>query len=84
MRAFADAVDMASAKTGFSCYDLTLAQRLRQAGKAAAGPDEPKLRAAVFTEGPAGVANAIKNLWTNIGAYTVSLIGYVASGGEVA
>lgn len=82
MRALADAVDAAPGKSGFTCYDPTLAQRLRQAAEQAAAPAELKLRAAVFTEGPAGVANAIKNLWANIGAYAGSLVEYVASGGK--
>ncbi|MCB1506763.1 MAG: hypothetical protein KDJ47_17490 [Hyphomicrobiaceae bacterium] len=84
MRALAGAVDVSPGKAGFSCYDPTLAQRLRQAADQAAAPAELKLRAAVFTEGPAGVANAIKNLWANIGAYAGSLVEYVASGGKVA
>ena len=32
----------------------------------------------------AGVANAIKRLWENIGSYLSSLFGYVSSGGETA
>jgi hypothetical protein len=83
MRALMDAVDTAPGKPGFSCYDPTLAQRLRQAADQAAAPAEMKLRAAVFTEGPAGVANAIKNLWANIGVYVGSLGDYVVSGEKV-
>jgi hypothetical protein len=71
MRALMDAVDTAPGKPGFSCYDPTLAQRLRQAADQAAAPAEMKLRAAVFTEGPAGVANAIKNLWAMCGRLRV-------------
>ena len=56
---------------GFSCYDPTLAERLRQAAAQAEQPAELKLREAVFNEGPAGVANAVKNLWRNIGAYAL-------------
>lgn len=82
MKALADAVDVAPGKGGFSCHDPTLAQRLRQAAEQAAAPAELKLRAAVFTEGPAGVANAIKNLWANIGAYAGSLVEYVVTGGK--
>ena len=81
MRALATSVSVAPGQTGFACYDQTLAQRLRQAAEQAAAPAELKLRAAVFTEGPAGVANAIKNLWQNIGAYAASLVSYVFSGG---
>src|SRR5262249_29154323 len=50
----------------------------------AAVPAELKLRAAVFNEGPAGVANAVKNLWSNIGTYASSLLTYVYSRGKVA
>lgn len=83
MPALLDAVDTAPGKPGFSCYDPTLAQRLRQAADQAAAPAELKLRAAVLTEGPAGVSNAIKNLWANIGVYVGSLGDYVVSGGKV-
>jgi hypothetical protein len=82
MRAIAGAVAIQPNKTGFSCYDPTLAERLRQAAAQAELPAELKLREAVFNEGPAGVANAVKNLWRNIGAYTTSLGGYIFSGGS--
>src|SRR6267142_1699333 len=42
------------------------------------------LRHRFFNEGPAGVANAVKNLWRNIGAYSSSLVAYVFSGGKQA
>ena len=71
-------------QSGFSCYDPTLAQRLTQAAAQAEQPAELKLREAAFNEGPAGVANAVKNLWSNIGAYLSSLVGYVSSGGKPA
>jgi len=82
MRALAAAVAIAPGQPGFSCYDPTLASRLRQAADQAAQPAELRLRQAVFTEGPAGVANAVKNLWTNIGAYLTSLVTYIATGGR--
>jgi hypothetical protein len=82
MRAIAAAVAIAPGAAGFSCYDPTLAERLRQAAAQAEQPAELKLREAVFNEGPAGVANAVKNLWRNIGAYAASLPAYVASGGK--
>ncbi len=82
MRAIASAVAVAPGAAGFSCYDPTLAERLRQAAGQAEQPAELKLREAVFNEGPAGVANAVKNLWRNIGAYTASLTRYVFSGGK--
>ncbi|HXF55490.1 MAG TPA: hypothetical protein VNK52_15355 [Hyphomicrobiaceae bacterium] len=81
MRALAAAVSIAPGQQGFSCYDPTLASRLRQAADQAAQPAELRLRQAVFTEGPAGVANAVKNLWTNVGAYLSSLATYIATGG---
>ena len=82
MRALANAVAVAPGASGFSCYDPTLAERLRQAAGQADQPAELKLREAVFNEGPAGVANAVKNLWRNIGTYTTSLGSYVATGGK--
>jgi len=84
MRALANAVAIPPGQPGFSCYDPTLAERLRQAADQADQPAELKLREAVFSEGPAGVANAVKNLWTNIGTYARSLAIYVASGGREA
>jgi hypothetical protein len=80
MRAIAGAVALQPNAAGFSCYDPTLAERLRQAAAQAEQPAELKLREAVFNEGPAGVANAVKNLWRNIGAYTTSLFSYVFTG----
>ena len=82
MRAIASAVAVAPGAAGFSCYDPTLAERLRQAAAQAEQPAELRLREAVFNEGPAGVANAVKNLWRNIGAYSSSLAAYVFSGGK--
>jgi hypothetical protein len=84
MRAIASGVAIAPGATGFSCYDPTLAERLRQAAAQAEQPAELKLREAVFNEGPAGVANAVKNLWRNIGAYGSSLASFVFSGGKAA
>jgi hypothetical protein len=84
MRSIASAVAIAPGAAGISCYDPTLAERLRQAAAQAEQPAELKLREAVFNEGPAGVANAVKNLWRNIGAYSASLAAYVFSGGKQA
>lgn len=80
MRAIAAAVSVPPGQSGFSCYDPTLAQRLTQAAVQADQPATLNLREAAFNEGPAGVANAIKRLWENIGAYLSSLLGYVSSG----
>ena len=38
----------------------------------------------MFNEGPAGVANAVKNLWRNIGAYASSLPTFIATRGNQA
>ncbi len=83
MRALAESVSIAPGKPAFSCFDPTLAERLRQAADQADEPAEIKLREAAFSEGPAGVANAVKNLWKNIGAYSSSLVAYLASGGQM-
>ncbi|MEZ5844330.1 MAG: hypothetical protein R3D27_11465 [Hyphomicrobiaceae bacterium] len=83
MRAIANAISIEPGKPGFSCFDPTLAQRLRQAAEQAAQPAVLKLREAAFTEGPAGVANAVKNLWQNLGAYFGGLLLYVFSFGGV-
>ena len=83
MRALAAAVAVPPGASGFSCHDPTLAQRLTQAADQADQPATLKLREAAFSEGPAGVANAIKNLWQNIGAYLSSLWAYIVTGGNV-
>lgn len=83
MRALAGAVSERPTRRGTSCYDPTLAERLREAADQAEQPVELKLREAVFNEGPAGVANAVKNLWSNIGAYVSSTGQYILSGGEL-
>jgi hypothetical protein len=69
MIAIATTVSVAPGQPGFSCYDPTLAQRLTQAAQQAEQPAVLNLRDAAFNEGPAGVANAIKGLWSNIGAH---------------
>ena len=82
MRALSQTVSAAPNSPGFSCYDPTLGQRLKQAADQADQPAVLRLRAAEFNEGPAGVANAIKKLWTNVGTYLWSLGAYIASGGK--
>jgi hypothetical protein len=84
MRAIAAAVSVAPGQSGFSCYDPTLAQRLTQAAVQADQPAVLQLREAAFNEGPAGVANAIKRLWDNLGAYLSSLIGYISGNAPAA
>ena len=79
MRALAASVSVAAGTPG-ACSDPTLAQRLIQAATQAEQPAQLRLREAVFSEGPAGVANAVKNLWKNIGAYSTSLFSYLFTG----
>lgn len=81
MRGLADQVAIPPNTAGFTCHDAQLAQRLRQAAEQAAEPAKLQLRDVVFNEGPAGVANAVKNLWTNMGSYFANLARYVVSGG---
>ncbi len=80
MSALADSLSVAPGEVGFSCYDPTLAQRLRLAAEQAGEPAVLNLREAAFTEGPAGVANAVKNLWNNIGAGLSNFTAYAFSG----
>jgi hypothetical protein len=83
MRALGDSLAIAPGEKGFSCFDPTLSQRLKRTASQAEEPATLNLRAADFNEGPAGVANAIKSLWANIGTYLSSLGSYVASGGKI-
>lgn len=83
MRALATIVSIEPGQTGFSCYDPTLALRLRQAADQAAQPAQLDLRNAAFNEGAAGVANAVKNLWSNVGTYLSNLIIFIMNGGEM-
>jgi hypothetical protein len=82
MRSLADTVSVAPGQGGFSCHDPALATRLRQAADQAAEPAKLQLRQAAFNEGPAGVANAVKNLWANMGTYMKGLATYAFSGGN--
>ena len=81
MIAIATTVSVAPGQPGFSCYDPTLAQRLTQASRQAEQPAVLNLRDAAFNEGPAGVANAIKGLWSNIGAYISHAWNLLVAGG---
>ncbi len=82
MKAIAAAVSIAPGQPSFSCHDQTLADRLIQAAAQAGQPAELHLRQAAFNEGPAGVANAVKNLWANFGSYFGGLGSYILSGGR--
>lgn len=80
MRALAAAVSTAPNQSGFSCYDPVLARRLNQTADQADQPAQLRLPEAVFNEGPAGVANAIKRLWSNIGATLSNVATHVREG----
>jgi hypothetical protein len=83
MRALAGQVAIAPNQAGFTCYDPTLAERLRGAAAQAERPAKLTLREAAFNEGPAGVANAVKKLWANIGSYISGGLTYVVTAGRV-
>ena len=83
MRALGATVAIAPTQAGFSCYDPTLAERLKQAAGQADLPAQLNLRDAAFNEGPAGVANAVKKLWANIGSYLSGALTYVFTAGRV-
>ncbi|MEO1719772.1 MAG: hypothetical protein AAFR23_06005 [Pseudomonadota bacterium] len=80
MRALAAVVSAKPGTSGFSCYDPTLAQRLAQAADQSGQPAELNLRQAVFNEGPAGVANAVKKLWGWVGGGIASVATAVTGG----
>ncbi len=82
MRALAVTLSIKPGKPGFSCYDPTLAQRLTQAALQAEQPVVLNLREADFNEGPAGVANAVKNLWANIASSLSSIPSYFSSASD--
>ncbi|RPI41293.1 MAG: hypothetical protein EHM67_08495, partial [Hyphomicrobiaceae bacterium] len=82
MRALSSAVAISPNQVGFSCYDPTLAERLKQAAAQAELPAQLSLRDAAFNEGPAGVANAVKKLWANIGSYLSGAVTYVFTAGR--
>jgi hypothetical protein len=81
MRALAKQVVISPGRPGFSCYDPTLAERLNEAAAQSERPAELSLREAAFNEGPAGVANAVKKLWTNVGSYATGAARYLISPG---
>ncbi len=81
MRLLADSLDPTSKGPKGACLDSELAALLRRAADQAEVPVRLELREASFTEGPAGVANAVKSLWSNLGAYFGAVLGYILSGG---
>jgi hypothetical protein len=83
MRALANQVAIAPNQAGFTCFDPTLAERLRATAAQAERPAQLTLREADFNEGPAGVANAVKKLWANIGTYFSGAVSYLLTAGRV-
>ncbi|MFM1816597.1 MAG: hypothetical protein RLZ98_3292 [Pseudomonadota bacterium] len=83
MKSLAAVVSIQPGKAGFSCFDPTLAQRLNQAAAQADEPAVLRLREATFNEGPAGVANAVKRMWANMGTYIAYPFQFVLTAGNV-
>lgn len=77
MRGLASEVSVPPREAGFSCYDPTLASLLTEAAAESEKPLSVDLRPAAFSEGAAGVANAVLGLWTNIGDYLGAMVGYL-------
>ncbi len=82
MRQLASELSIAPGESGFSCYDPALSRLLSDAATEASHPAEVELREAAFNEGAAGVANAVKSLWENVGAYSAALIAWPFSDAE--
>ncbi len=80
MKALADQLSVRPGAPGFSCYDPRLASLLREASTQAGQPAAVTFRDAAFSEGPAGVANAVKGLWEKIGAGASGLTTWVMNG----
>jgi hypothetical protein len=73
MRTLAQTASTASGAASFACYDPVLAERLRRTADVASQPAELHLHDVTFNEGSAGVANAVKRLWSTIGFYAANL-----------
>lgn len=78
MRQIASEVSIEPGQTGFSCFDPSLAALLTEAADEASASVNVTLRDAAFSEGAAGVANAVLGLWRNLGTYAAALPAYVA------
>ncbi|MEO1292423.1 MAG: hypothetical protein AAFV62_06275 [Pseudomonadota bacterium] len=77
MRSLATSLSIAPDQAGFSCYDPQLAERLREAARDAEQSARVTLRAAAFSEGAAGVANAVMSLWSRVGVTLSNLFSLV-------
>ena len=84
LRNLANTISVPPGQAGFVCHDPMLASRLLQAADHADEPVRLQLREAVFSAGPAGVANAVHNLWSNISVYANSLVTVASSGSALA
>ncbi|MEM9095651.1 MAG: hypothetical protein AAGC62_11835, partial [Pseudomonadota bacterium] len=73
MRALAGELAVEPGQPGFKCYDPSLAARLNEAANDASEPAKIDLREAKFSEGAAGVANAVMTIWTKLGRGVQSL-----------
>lgn len=84
LRNLAYTVSVSPGQAGFVCHDPALSARLLQAADQADDPVRLQLREAVFSAGPAGVANAVYNLWNNFGIYANGLATVASSGSALA
>lgn len=74
LNALADQLDIPYGEPGFLCHDPRLASALRVAADNASIAVSSDLPEAAFNEGAAGVANAVLNLWENVGDYLSAMI----------
>jgi hypothetical protein len=84
LRQLAYSVSIPPGQAGFLCHDPALSARLQQAADQADEPARLQLREAVFSAGPAGVANAVYNLWNNVSIYASGLATVASSGTALA
>lgn len=73
MRQLASELSVEPGQPNFKCYDPELAARLTEAAADAGQPAQIDLREAKFSEGAAGVANAVMTIWTKLGRGVQSL-----------
>lgn len=78
LRMLADTIAIAPGQAGFSCHDPGLAARLQRTALLAASPSQVRFKSAVFDDGPAGVANAVHMLLTDIDVHLAGLTAYTA------
>ena len=76
MRQLAAELEVRPGQPNFTCFDAALAEALRGAAEQAGQPVVFDLPDAEFTEGAAGVARAVLNLWDNLGDYFLAIGDY--------